>query len=113
MRRISLSKIMIVIAILAVCLGTGIGLGRRARRFEALALEYGREANALENRWMKSGPSSPGEPDVLMEEIHWNDSVANEYRFAASQPWLPFEPDPETITCGCGYHARRRAGTTK
>ncbi len=113
MRRMRLRTAMVAVAVLAVILGTGVGLRRRARQLDALFLQYGREANHLENVWRDARPTPPGEPDVLMEQIHWHDSVAYEYRLAAARPWFPFDPEPRRITCGCGYHAARRAATTR
>jgi hypothetical protein len=118
MLRMRLRTAMTVVAVLAVLLGTGIGLWRRARRLEAIALQYGRDANRIEDLWVaenaaRSGPRPPGEPDVRMELVHWNDTVAEAYRAAAARPWLPFDPEPHKLVCGCGFHAARRAGTTK
>ncbi len=113
MRRMHLRAVMIAIAILAVLLGTGIGLRRRARRFEALALAYGREASNLEDLWTISGSTTERRPNLLMDRAHWNDAVAHKYRIAATRPWLPLDPDPFKITCECGYHIERRVGTAK
>jgi hypothetical protein len=113
MPRMRLRTAMLVVAVLAVILGVGVGLWRRARRFQTLALQYGREANRLENTWANSGSMSPGDAAVLMERVHWNDAVAAGYRFAAARPWVPFNPEPMRVTCECGFHMARRAGTAK
>lgn len=113
MRRMRLKTAMIAIAALAFVLWMGLGLRRRAWRFEALAHQHGREANRLENLWMETVPTPPGEPDTLMEQVHWHDSVANEYRVAAARPWMPFEPEPRQVACECGYHVARRARAPK
>ena len=61
-----------------------------------------------------AGPAPPGEPDMLMEQMHWLDSVATEFRLAAARPWIPFDPRPTPGSrCRCGYHAARGAGTTR
>jgi hypothetical protein len=111
--RFTVRRMMVAVAIAAFLLPTRDGLRNRAKRFEALALEYGREANRLEVEWRKSAPLPPGEPDLLCDDVHWNDSVADAYRRAASRPWLPFEPNPGSITCGCGYHRKQSAGTAR
>ena len=113
MPRMRLKTAMMAIAVLALLLGAWVGLGRRARRFEALALRYGKEANRIETLWVAGPTLPPGEPDMLMEQIHWNDSVANAFRLAASRPWVPGDPRPLQITCECGFHAARHAATTK
>jgi hypothetical protein len=104
---------MIAVAVLAVLLAVGVGLWRRARRFEALALQYGREANRNEVLWEATGAKPIHEPDEIMERIHWNDAVADEYRRAAARPWLPFDPDPRQVLCKCGFHTALRARAAK
>ena len=94
-------------------MGAYVGLNRRARRLDATALNYSREAGRLENLWVKSGPTPPGELDAMMERVHWHDAVAAAYRLGASRPWQLVDPDPSTVTCGCGYHAVLKAGPTK
>jgi hypothetical protein len=101
---------MIAVAVLCILLGVGVGLWRRARRFQALALVYGREANRLENVWANPGSVPPGD---LMERVHWNDAVADEYRLAAARPWLPFDPEPSQIRCLCRFHMDLRARTAE
>ena len=113
MRRMRLRTAMTAIAALAILLGAGVGLDRRARRLEALSLLYGREANRLDDLWVEAAPVSAGEPDLLMERVHWHDSVANAYRLASAQPWLPLDPVPRNIICRCGYHAARSSRTTE
>lgn len=104
---------MVAIAVLAIVLGVVVGLQRRAWRFHALALKYGREANRLEDMWKSAGSMRRDDLGLLMERVHWNDAVADEYRFAAAHPWLPFDPEPNRIMCKCGFHMARKPVTAK
>jgi hypothetical protein len=97
---------MVAIAVLAVVLGSGVGLKRRVQRLDGLALRYGREANRLENL-LEGSNLSQADADAIIERVHWHDAVANQYRLAASRPWVPFDPSPEGVTCECGQHAAR------
>ncbi len=106
MRRMKLKSVMIAIAVLAVLMGTWIGLDRRSRRLQALALDYGRKANRAENALESASPSAL---DSLLDQIHRDDAIANAYRTAASRPWLPVDPDPNRIACRCGFHEARKA----
>jgi hypothetical protein len=111
MRCIRLRTVMVVIAGLAVMLAVGVGLSRRARRLNRLALQYSRVANGRENlieKWKLNRKDA----DVIIEHAHWLDAVANQYRIAAARPWLLFDPSPQRVTCECGYHANRRARAT-
>jgi hypothetical protein len=81
---------MLAVAVLAILLGIGIQLRRRAQRLDDLARQYGRKAQRLEEVWLnwvrfnKSGP----EVDALMEQVHWHDAVAKQYWIAAARPWV-------------------------
>lgn len=104
MRRIRLKTAMIAIALIAVLLGTTVGLRNRSRRFYSMFLRYGHEADRLERSWVKAPPLKPGEVDLVVDEIHQNDCIANAYLIASQQPWMPFEPNPSKIRCTCRYH---------
>ncbi len=104
---------MVAVAVLAIVLGAGVGLGRRAGRLHALALKYSREANRLEHMWASAGAMSRDDLGLLMERVHWNDAVADEYRFAAAHPWLSFDPEPNRVMCKCGFHMTRKPVTAK
>jgi hypothetical protein len=99
-----LRVLMVIIAVMAVGLGVGLTLHRRSTRLSASALAYGREASRLENR-LEQLPSDEVQP--LLDRVHWNDSVAEAYRRAASRPWIMSEPDPDKIACQCSYHAKK------
>ena len=109
MRQMRLRTVMIAIAVIAVLLGIGMGFSRRSQRLYSLSLRYGREANRLDLEWVKAAPLAPGQPDLLMEKVHWHDSVAYAYFSASSRPWVPFDPEPKRITCSCGFHKPRRS----
>ena len=104
---------MIAIAVLAVLLGSGVGLRRRSQRHFKLAQRYGGEAERLEYLWAKMGPVPQAEADAFWNLVHWNDSVAYAYFQASSRPWLPFDPEPRQIVCECGHHLTQRARTAK
>jgi hypothetical protein len=110
MPRVRLRTAMVAVAVLATILGVGVGLRRRAQRLDTLALRYGREANSLENLLSRSNISRR-DADVIIEQVHWHDAVADQYRLAATHPWLPFDPSPQRVTCKCSYHAARPAKT--
>jgi hypothetical protein len=99
---------MVAVAMFAIIMGAGVGLRRRAERFNNLAARHGREANSLENL-LEGSELSLGDVDAIIEEVHWHDAVADQYRLAASRPWFPFEPSPGRVSCRCSYHAARRA----
>lgn len=99
---------MFAVAVLAVVLAIGVGLTRRAQRLDGLSLRYSREANRLENLVVGSNLSRQ-DADVIIEQVHWHDAVADRYRLAAARPWLTCDPSPRRVPCQCGYHAARQA----
>ena len=99
---------MVAVAVVAVILAICVGLTRRAQRLDGLSLRYSREASRLENLLVGSRLSRQ-DADVIIEQVHWHDAVANRYRLAAARPWLTSDPSPERVTCECGYHAARQA----
>jgi hypothetical protein len=100
----------VVIGLLAILMGAGVGVTRRARRLDALARAHSGHASRVEDL---SVVSPPGDSKAILESSRWHDAVANEYRLAASRPWQLFDPDPKSITCQCGYHTALRARSTK
>jgi hypothetical protein len=103
----------VALAVLAIVLGVGVGLRRRAWRLHARALVYGREASRLERMWNSAGAMRPDDLGLLMEQVHWDDAVADEYRLAAAHPWLPFDPESNRIMSKCGFHMARKPVTVK
>jgi hypothetical protein len=100
----------VVIGLLAILMGAGVGVTRRARRLDAVARAHSGEASQLEGL---SVVSPPADSKAIQESAHWHDAVANEYRLAASRPWQLFDPDPKSITCQCGYYTALWARSTK
>lgn len=111
--RIKLRALMILIAIA----GLALGLHRRSRRLDRLSLVYSTQASNLENTLIgpdgttRTAPQTDDQVDAILDRVHWNDSVAFEYRKAATRPWLPFDPDPRSIVCACGYHLTHKPRT--
>ena len=108
MRRFKLRTAMIAVAVLAVILAIGIGLTRRAQRLDGLFRRYSREASRLEKLLVGSNLSRQ-DAELIVEQVHWHDAVAARYQFAAARPWLIRDPNPQRVTCECGYHATRQA----
>ena len=98
---------MIAIAIVAL----GLGLHQRSVRLARISFAYSVEASRLEGTLIgpsgtsKDGPSSR-ESDEILDQVHWNDTVAGQFDKAACRPWLLIDPDPQSITCNCGHHSR-------
>jgi hypothetical protein len=67
----------VVIGLLAILMGAGVGVTRRARRLDALARAHSGEASRLEDL---SVVSPPGDSKAILESSHWHDAIANEYR---------------------------------
>ena len=103
MARFRLRTAMLIVAALAVLLGSVLGLRRRANRLWVRGIEYATEAEAIEEHWLASPPPG-GEHDELMERIHRLDAIASSYLAASRRPWVPGEPDPQRISCRCSAH---------
>jgi hypothetical protein len=103
---------MATIAALAILLGIGAGLAHRGQRFEALSLRYSQAAARLE-RGSFGRDLPPGEIELVMEEVHWLDAVASEYKLAAARPWGLRDPDPRRVICGCCNGPPRKARVTR
>lgn len=100
-----LRLLMAAIALLAIALGVGIALHRRSARFTELALAYEREADRLQGEFLDPpGPFESSTVQAIGERMHQKAYVADEYRRAASRPWVLADPDPNKIVCLCGYH---------
>src|SRR4051794_1890218 len=100
MRRIRLRTAMVAIAIFTIMLGIVADLTRRAQRLDGLAKLYDREAGKLEPLLLKPKLGRQ-EAVAVVDQLHWLVAVAGEYRHAAARPWLPFDPSPQRVTCGC------------
>jgi len=111
--RIKLRALMILIAIA----GLALGLHQRSRRLDRLSLFYSTQANKSENTLIgpdgtgRTAPQTDEQLDAILDHVHWNDSVAFEYRRAVTRPWFPFDPDPRSIVCVCGYHLTHKPHT--
>ena len=79
--RVTVRRLMAMVAALAVILGLLTALQRRRERFRHLAAEYFSASKAV-----YTGPD-----DLTMEEYHAD--LALKYKAAANRPWLPVEAD--------------------
>lgn len=105
MRSMRLRPTMIVVAVIAGVLGIGLTIKRRSERLAHISSLYSAKAGRLENV-VANQKMADDAAERLLREVHWHDAVANSYRQAASQPWMPIDPKPDTVTCGCHWCAK-------
>jgi hypothetical protein len=80
-----LRTLMIGVAIVGAILGLGVRLHARAEQYRRVAYEHERQVGLM---W---GCLNDGHPS---ERESWHESLATKYRYHASHPWLPVQPDP-------------------
>jgi hypothetical protein len=91
--RFTVRQLMIVAAVAALLLATGVGLQRRAAHLRRLSLLQSRQANRWELLLTESSVNGPLAAAIL-EKVHWHDGMAARYERAARWPWLPVEAAP-------------------
>lgn len=97
---------MAAVAVLAVLLGSAVGLRRRSEAFHRRALDYlaAREASIytqLKERVDLRRAPTPLERAMLLEYVRLAvhcEGLAIKYERAADRPWLPVRRDPPTPT---------------
>jgi hypothetical protein len=93
---------LIVVAIVAVVIGVRVELTHRTERFSkrnmALSLEANRYFFKAERQFRHSLDGDFGEQFRI---AHWYAAQAKRYRELGDRPWIPWEPDPEHVTCDC------------
>ena len=88
--RITTRSLLVLVAALAVVLGTLAALQRRRDRFRQLAAEY---ASAVKAVYFADVGGKDG--TVLTADAwYYHDELAAKYQAAAERPWLPLPPDP-------------------
>ncbi|MDB5352076.1 MAG: hypothetical protein JWN86_3323 [Planctomycetota bacterium] len=85
--RFTVRRMMVVVAIVAACLGWIVERHARFRRLSASHMSQAIEA---------SGPDDPFHIALKIPspEEEWRIGLAAKYARAARYPWLPVEPDP-------------------
>lgn len=107
--RFRLRTVMMLVVAIAVVLGLRVGIKRRRERFDRLTLHHSDETSRLYLRSMGRSMDKMEDDSVLdldrrnelCCQAHWHDKVAELYRQAALRPWIPFEPDPNSVSCEC------------
>jgi hypothetical protein len=97
--RISLRRMMILVAIVAVLMGCELMRRQRAACLERLAWLAGRErmlkaSDPEEGREIASPYLKHGKQMGVGEALEEIARQRRRYEYAASHPWLPVEPDP-------------------
>jgi hypothetical protein len=95
--RLTVRRLMVVVALAALLLGAIVLVENRRRRFLSLvdahqagmiAWEEGNPSEASRERFDLSGRK------VSLKAHRWHLQMAEKYRRAARYPWLPVESDP-------------------
>jgi hypothetical protein len=87
--RFTIRRLMVLVAALAVVLGTLSALQRRGERFRQLADEY---RSAVKAVYFADVGGRDG-TDLTAEAWSYHDELAEKYRAAAARPWLPTGAD--------------------
>jgi hypothetical protein len=77
--RLTIRRLMIVVAVVAMIFGTGIWMYRRSVNFRAIADDHQRRLLDL---------------PLSKQQVSWHLDLIEKYRFAEHYPWLPVPPDP-------------------
>jgi hypothetical protein len=97
--RMTLRRLMAVVAAVAVLLAVGVTLRKRSQAFDRIAHEHG-----LRTEMRSSASDTWGHTKLLQYYKRlWRDAqfhrrMYEKYRYAASHPWLPVEADPDIKT---------------
>jgi hypothetical protein len=90
--RLTIRRLMVLVAIAGLILGAAIPLLERRRRFARIMNSHWAEVD----RWaLKVGlfrPETIGRSPTA--KVGWHAEMASKYRHAARYPWLPVWPDP-------------------
>jgi hypothetical protein len=91
--RFTVRRLMLMVAVVALLMATGVGLQRRAAHLMRLSLSQSREANRWELLLTESSVNGPLACAIL-NKVHWHDAMAARYERAARSPWLHIEAVP-------------------
>ena len=104
--RITTRRWMVAVAVVALLMGAGLGLGRRSRRFARLSEHHANAALEHFHTVMALGGWPPQLQDLSLAElarvrivyrvralVNYHSALTQEYDRAARYPWLPVEPD--------------------
>jgi hypothetical protein len=84
--RFTLRRLMVLVALAGASLGLWAWMARRSAEYRKKALFY--EGMFITMVWQDHSP-----PPGLAHNL-WVGKMASKYRYAASYPWWPVEPDP-------------------
>jgi hypothetical protein len=97
---------MIAVAIVAILMGAGLGLGRRSHRFARLSAYHANAALEHFHTVMALGGWPPQLQELSLADlarvrivhrvralVNYHSALAQKYDRAARYPWLPVEPD--------------------
>jgi hypothetical protein len=84
--RFTVRRLMIAVAIVGLMLGLTLWMKRRSAEFQKKARFY--DGMFITMFWQDHSP-----PPGLAHNL-WVGEMATKYRYAASYPWWPVEPDP-------------------
>jgi hypothetical protein len=91
--RLSIRRMMIVVAIVAACFWGSASIRRRGR-FSDMARIWGNTEAALCETAQGSVPGPHGDPAYNRVLAEYSGKMRMKYERAARYPWLPVEPDP-------------------
>ena len=103
--RFTLKRAMLLVAVVAVSLGTFVGLRQRSERLRHLAQDHAQEAqSAADMAWgfQRFGINADGtvpEEQAKQAQHYWrvyshHKALSERYESAASHPWAWVSPDP-------------------
>jgi hypothetical protein len=98
---------MVAVAIVAILMGAGLGVGRRSRRFARLSAHHTNAALEHFGTLMALGGWPPLLRDLSPAElarvrilyrlsvlVNYHSALTQKYEYASRYAWLPVEPDP-------------------
>ena len=96
--RLTVRRLMVAVAIVAVVIGIVTELDRRRERYTRLARQHSVVRDELHKFLVVVPPSGSleffGDRRAIAELVGYHGRLKAKYEEAARHPWLPVEPDP-------------------
>jgi hypothetical protein len=91
--RLTVLRMMILVALVAMVLGMALGLTRRRSRLIAISLEHVGPA-AEDGGTLIITAEGPAYVGLKTEKGRWHEEMRRRYDYYGHRPWLPLPPDP-------------------